>query len=126
VFHATHAELMSTTQKGTTVARSALGEDVYLHLYHGQKDAGVCPPGQGFDGPKIRARRVVINTDNRLPGPNHNTLVKANCVQLFKADGTVEVINYFKDLLCFEGKYYGDFSVACVTHLSDEEIEHGR
>lgn len=125
MFHTDHDSLFDGTQSGTTLARSVLGGDVYLHLYHGRDNKDQDMEDWGFDGPKIRAKLVVINTDDKLPeAVPENTLAVANCVQLFKADGTVEVVPFAEDMLFYGGKYYGDFSVACITDLNDEEMKH--
>lgn len=125
--HRDHDSLYWGTQRGNTLARSVLGGDVYLHMYHGRDTAEENMEDWGYDGPKVRAWMVVINTDEKLPESTpDNTLAKANCVQLFKADGTVEVIPFVEDMLCFEGKFYGDFSVDCISELSDEACKHVR
>ena len=127
MFHTEHDELFNGNHGGTTLTRSVLGGDVYLHLYHGRDDKAQDMDDWGFDGPKIRAKMVVINTDAKLPEcVPENTLAVANCVQLFKADGTVEVVPYVEDMLFYDGKYYGDFSVACITTLNDEEMKYVR
>ena len=124
VFHREHDDLFWGSQSGTTLARSVLGGDVYLHLYHGRDDAAEVMDDWGYDGPKIRAQLVVINTDEQLPESTpENSLAKANCVQLFKADGAVEVIPFVEGLLFYNGAYYGDFSVDCISELSDEEMK---
>jgi len=127
VDHREHDTLYWGTQRGNTLARSVLGGDVYLHLYHGRDTVAEDMEDWGYDGPMLRAWMVVINTDEKLPECTpDNTLAKANCVQLVKADGTVEEIPFVEGMLCFEGKYYGDFSVDCISELSDEACKRVR
>jgi hypothetical protein len=86
---------------------------LYLGLFHGRDTPGQAMHGWGFDGPAIGPLRYFHTT---YACSVHLEFVSPTDAQLFTGThDTLMDLDINDDLLCFDGKLYGDWTVYMVT-----------